>query len=225
LSSILRALKRLEQEGVEKQSEKGWPDSFQTLKEKGRRVRSQQKAMLIFSLFLALFVFSGGLIFYSFRDAVEAPQTSVEVKNHSITPAPKHPSTRPAKQGLIDNIRPSTARIPAIEKKPVIDLELFSTETQQTVNSETQVSGRIRNMPAGNKMDFQTRVPEVRNDPRIDLQAIAWAADEKKSFAVINNRILKKGHNFDGITVTKIDKDEVCFREGHNEWCQKFRIQ
>ena len=67
MSSILKALKKLEQAGVEKHSEKVWPDSFHSMKEKGNRVRFKKNLMFFLFFFILIAIFSGSYIFYSFR--------------------------------------------------------------------------------------------------------------------------------------------------------------
>lgn len=62
-------------------------------------------------------------------------------------------------------------------------------------------------------------------DPRIDIQAIAWAPNSQNSFAVINNRIIREGGSVEGIRVLKIDKEKVVFQEGSDKWQQEFRVK
>jgi hypothetical protein len=66
---------------------------------------------------------------------------------------------------------------------------------------------------------------DERDDPRIDLQAIAWAPEAGDSFAVINGQIVREGGSLEGITVIRIDQDSVSFQEGTNKWQQNFKIR
>jgi len=224
LSSILKALKKLEQEGVEKHSEKVWPDSFQSMKEKGKRIRFKKNAMFFLFLFMVLLVFSGGLIFYSFRDSTHTLQSLKEEKKHKV--ALNHKKEADAgqegfafseKKIFPDNIQSIKKKISEIERNPITERGLLPTNKQKSINIET--------MPASREGDDRNFLPKVKDDPRIELQAIAWAEDGKNSFVVINNRIIREGQTCDGIVVTKIGKDEVVFRDGRDEWREKFRIK
>ncbi len=224
MSSILKALKKLEQAGVEKYNEKVWPDSLQSMKEKGRRIRFKKNTMFFLFLLIVLSVFSGGLIFYSFRDSTHTLQALNKGKQHKTALNQKKEARtgreRFAPSGKIifpENIRSIKKKIPEIEKEPITAKDLLSKNIQKSIN--------VKTMPAGREEDDKTWLPKLKDDPRIELQAIVWAADAKNSFAVINNRIVREGQTREGIVVTKIDKDEVSFRDGRDEWREKFRIK
>lgn len=65
----------------------------------------------------------------------------------------------------------------------------------------------------------------TRDDPKITLQAIAWAEKKEDRFAMINNRIIKEGGSVAGYTVVSIGKNAVRFRDGGREWYQLFKIR
>lgn len=73
--------------------------------------------------------------------------------------------------------------------------------------------------PQSAKPDQQT--PRV-DDRRITLQAIAWSEDPARRFAVVNERIAREQQTIDGITLVRIEKNGICFREGGKEWIQPF---
>lgn len=64
-----------------------------------------------------------------------------------------------------------------------------------------------------------------RDDPRIDLQALVWAPEAAQRFVVVNNRLIREGGSVDNIVVVRIDRDEVLFSEGGDQWYQKFNIR
>jgi hypothetical protein len=93
-----------------------------------------------------------------------------------------------------------------------------------TASSENREIPKLPPAEHNSVQKATNRIHEKR-DPRIDLQAIAWAPEPEKSFALINNRILHEGQSFEGITITHIGKDDVSFREMGNEWRERFRIK
>lgn len=224
MSSILKALKKLEHEGVEKHSEKDWPDSFQFMKERGKRIRFKNNAMFFLLLFMVLFLFSGGFIFYSFRDSTQAvntlkkeKQVKAALNRENDTDAVQERFRLPEKNIFPDNTRSIQQKPPVAGRKPMTERGLLSTKQPESNNIEI--------IPAGREENNQPFLPKLKNDPRIELQALVWAEDSKKSFAVINNRIFREGQTCDGIVVAKINKDEVFFRDGREEWREKFRIK
>ena len=66
---------------------------------------------------------------------------------------------------------------------------------------------------------------EFRNDPRIHLQALVWAPEAAERLVVINDRLIKEGGTVEGITVVRIDRDDVLLSEGADRWYQAFRIR
>ena len=64
-----------------------------------------------------------------------------------------------------------------------------------------------------------------RSDPRIELQALVWAPEASARFVVINNRLLKEGGSTDGITIVRINRDDVLLAEGADRWHEKFKIR
>lgn len=65
----------------------------------------------------------------------------------------------------------------------------------------------------------------IRNDPRIDLQALVWAPEASDRFVVINNRLIKEGGSVDNIVVVQINRDDVLLSEGADRWHQAFQIR
>ncbi|MBW1898893.1 MAG: hypothetical protein JRI61_07525, partial [Deltaproteobacteria bacterium] len=121
MSSILKALKKLEQSGVEKHNEKVWPDSLQSMKEKGRRIRFKKKAVF---LLIVLSVFSGGFIFYSFQDSTNTLRTLDKGKQHKVALNQKKEAGSgrerfaiPGKKILPENIQSNKKKILEIKKQ------------------------------------------------------------------------------------------------------------
>lgn len=65
----------------------------------------------------------------------------------------------------------------------------------------------------------------IRNDPRIDLQALVWAPEAADRFVVVNNRLIKEGGSVDNIVVVQINRDDVLLSEGADRWHQVFQIR
>ncbi|MGA6924422.1 MAG: general secretion pathway protein GspB [Desulfosarcina sp.] len=129
---------------------------------------------------------------------------------------------------------------PQSEEKPTpTDRQRFAPVMQPPPPSLTRnvqpAAGPMPPKPPSSETDGATRSnspvkrPETpkkfKNDPRIDLQALVWAADVNDRFVVINNRLIKEGGSVDDIVVVKINPDDVLLAEGSERWHEKFKIQ
>ena len=59
----------------------------------------------------------------------------------------------------------------------------------------------------------------------LKLQAIAWSSDSKERICVVNGRILREGSSIEGAFIVQIDKNDVSFQKGGEQWRQKFGPQ
>lgn len=64
-----------------------------------------------------------------------------------------------------------------------------------------------------------------RSDPRIELQALVWSPDAAERFVIINDRLLREGASTDGITIVRINPDDVLVSEGSERWHEPFKIR
>jgi hypothetical protein len=65
----------------------------------------------------------------------------------------------------------------------------------------------------------------IKDDPRIELQALVWAETPEDRFVVINNQLIREGGAIDTIVVEKINPDDVRLVEGSNQWYEAFHIR
>ena len=63
---------------------------------------------------------------------------------------------------------------------------------------------------------------QIVDDPRLQLQAIAWSEQAKDRIAVINGSLVREGGQVKGVTIIEIGVDVVVFEEGGRRWKQKF---
>jgi general secretion pathway protein B len=63
------------------------------------------------------------------------------------------------------------------------------------------------------------------NDPGIRLQAITWSKAPGKRLVVINNRILRQGDTVSGYRIDTVNQDDVVLSSGGEKWKVLFRIK
>jgi len=64
-----------------------------------------------------------------------------------------------------------------------------------------------------------------RSDSRIELQALVWSPDAAQRFVIVNDRLIKEGGSIEGITVVRINPDDVLVSEGSKRWHEPFKIR
>jgi len=241
LSSILDALKKLERESSRGDDRPGWPDIVSTKKKSSGSPGITRPRVYIILLVVAGLMVGGGIFFLgkgkdpglqedrfkstppdTQKQAVILPRQDAPVDSDRTRPdtdAPGKKSTpvpdakknlpHPARSAASDGVR-QTIRPPVISKKDILS------EKKPKSLSSTPAAPGGKNQP----------LPlEPFADPRIDLQAIAWSPTPEDCFVVINNEILRKGENIDGIKIIAINKDSVSFQEGRKSWRQEFTIR
>jgi len=56
------------------------------------------------------------------------------------------------------------------------------------------------------------------DESKLKVIAIAWAADPSRRLAVVNGHIVKEGESVEGFSVTQIRKDDIIVNDGSRSW-------
>ena len=216
MSTILKALKKLE---TEKAPEADPAEPVQSTPSKvtiGKEgARSKNSVILIVSGCVLL-----GFLWVGYRLYFSPPSTSTAPP----PPVPDHPDS-----GLIPD-KPDAGKI-----KPLIDPPVEKPTAQPTPPLSEKApntrrfseDGDTRPLPAEKptKREAPTARPvdiQIVDDPRLQLQAIAWSEQAKDRIAVINGSLVREGGQVKGVTIIEIGVDVVVFEEGGRRWKQKF---
>ena len=62
-------------------------------------------------------------------------------------------------------------------------------------------------------------------DSDLKLMAIAWSDDPKSRIAAINDQIVREGDVIQGMTISRINEDEVILLKQGQYWKLEFRLQ
>lgn len=223
MSSILKALKKLENETPRSGDSQPYPVDVKKTVENG--VNKKQKYYKLFIiLFSAIIIVSASLFLLTRQTASKdkISPASVLVIRKAIPPRPKKEK---AKIASIPDLKP--------RKK-------YTKPPDRTKNKENLPGSRIALIPASRKVvkekshrDNRTKTKSARSTipfkssggSGLKLQAIAWSSDSKKRIAVINGRIIREGSSIEGALIIRIDKNDVSFQKGGEQWKQKFGPQ
>ena len=216
MSTILKALKKLETEASPEPAEAATPKSTPSRLALGTRgIQTKRRVIVTISGCILLGVaWVGFRLFFSPASAPLAPDR----------PAPDD-STPDSGSTLTNAVKNK----PKITKPAVPPPSRAPTTTDDAVSSDRPPSAAKENkpIPAENPPQHPTPAPrpadiQIFNDPRLQLQAIAWSEQAEDRIAVINGALVREGGQVKGVAIIQIGVDEVVFEEGGRRWKQKF---
>lgn len=227
VSSILKALKKLEDENPPKGRSVVWssgPAPRRTIRRWD--ITSGWTAVLLWGLLMAVALISvGGIVLYllspSDRNAVPTasvgqpvakpiqasppPETMAKLSPRpSPAPPPKEASPPTAKALPVPKAAPPPAvkKIPSAPRKEKPPARAVETEPDRAATAD---------------------LPVLTTD--LKLQAISWAAAPGDRLAVINGNIMREGTSLEGYSIVQIDRDEVVVRKGSEQWKLVFNLR
>jgi hypothetical protein len=108
-----------------------------------------------------------------------------------------------------------------IETKPITPLGLSKEKTSKSERIQQKAVNEKRGQQT--KAEWSASIPvKQAGESKLELQAIAWSSDPKSRLAVINGRVVREGEFIDRVNIMHIGKDEVIFKKGMEEWKQLF---
>jgi hypothetical protein len=225
LSSILKALKKLEEEYPHRTDAISWPRKLGPTRIIRRwEIHSGRFTRILWgSLGLIVLAAAGWVVFYMQRPIAAEPNsvpavTMPEPVYVRKTPLGELPKRSPAMQAPPrTDMRKAVpeSRIKIKEKTPTAE----STEKQEP--SATQLSSR----PQPQTPDPKARGRAMPIPTGLTLQAISWSEQEAERLAVINNQIVREGTTFEGYNVVRIETERVLLRKNGEAWALAFKLQ
>ena len=246
MSSILDALKKLEKESEEQNQAPSWPDRVSGQKLNYRLSRSSRVKRYLMVLFLAGFTIVIGGVYLNYISQKEpitvtdtlkkAPFNVDSIEKQPVPPITpgrqptrvttpvqeSSPVTPPlTKPPLETTLSMKASPYPDVARPPAPEIDESAEPLSQNSIVEKELSGKT----AAPEKKKKGPSLDVKEDPRIDIQAIAWAPDEKDSFAVINNRIVREGESVGGVKILHIEEKSISLQDGGSKWQQNFKIR
>jgi hypothetical protein len=226
LSSILKALKKLESETTEFSEEPFLPQKIDRKRAFGQRAKESWLYERLLSISICTVILILGAWFVFNREtllvAKRAPQTpSIE------TPArPGATSSDPLPRATPLDAALSTPPLETLREGPAaapegMPSEPISAPLESASMAEPQSSAAIP--LEGQRVSESPATQIVQSN--LKLEAIVWSNKAESRFAVINGRIVRAGGVVDGIVVTEIGRDYVSLRSGRQNWKMEFRLE
>ena len=221
MSSILKALRKLEEETPRHGDSQPYPVDVKKTVENG--VNKKQRYYKFFLLlFSAIIIVSGSLFLLTRQTASKGKHSpaSVLVVRKAIPPRLKKEKVKIAS---VSDLKPRKKHAKPSDKikKNLPDSRQVKIPASRKVMKEKSYSDN-RTKPKSTR----TATPfKSSGGSGLKLQAIAWSSDSKDRIAVVNGRILREGSSIEGSLIIRIDKNDVSFQKGGEQWKQRFGPQ
>jgi hypothetical protein len=210
LSSILKALKKLEEEHPSPGDDIPWPRKLGPARIIRRwEIHSGRIAMILWaSLGSILLAATGWFILYA-RQPIAA-----NVAPRAVIPESVPANTAPLPEFLRKPQQPVQASkakpspTPAV-RKPVRQAALGTAKQRSLPTPQTNTAKTTPKHRAEQQKLKAVGVPEG-----LTLQAISWSRQASERIAVINGQIIREGNAIEGFTIVRIEPDRVFVSKG-----------
>lgn len=235
MSSILKALKKIETTGVsEEPSGQQVPSGLQAMfaPQLGARWYTRRGVLWLLG---AMFLAAGAAAYYGWSNGSPPSQTA-GVAREVRSPLPPGQTTPPP-------AKPIPAPPPAPAPRPTEGVDgPAAAAGQPKAAPPVQApppSSRIRPRDGGGPTGSETRPPSAQRsapaarpasgrspedslsrleESKLKVMAIAWTDDPARRLAVVNGHIVKEGESVEGYNVMQIRKDDIIVNDGGRSW-------
>lgn len=244
MSSILKALKKIEATGVpEEPSGLKAPYESQALpwSKPGARWYTRRDVLWVLA---AVFLAAGAAAYYVWSNGSPPSQTAGvarEVRSplppgQAAPPAPQPakpipapppaPAPRPAESVDDPSAAGAQAKTAPPVQAPPPSSRIRPRDGGGTAATETRPQSAQRSTPAQDRAPATrpagSRTPEDSlsrlEESKLKVMAIAWADDPARRLAVVNGHIVKEGESVEGYNVMQIRKDDIIVNDGGRSW-------
>ncbi len=227
MSSILRSLKKLENNPRHMEDTQGLHSKFVPLADTSPPKSSAGLLMMIIGggIVCGLVILAG---WWLFAEKIESPSTVPQkISRQNELP----PETPPAMPGELQNTLP--AGISDELTKPSAGM-VTPPKAEDQISEPAPVKIPQPSSPAitptkapASKVAVEAQKSSIPllSDPEMKLQAITWSKNPQKRIAVINNQILRQGEMVMGYRLDAINQDDVVLSDGGKKWQLLFRLK
>ena len=223
MSSILKALKKLEQETPRYGDSQPYPVDVKRTVE--NQVIKKQKNYKVFLILVLAIIIVSASVFLLTRQNVSKGKKSSDGALVVRKAIPARPKKETVKIASVPDFKSRKRRAkPSNRVKKTKNLPGYSKVKTPASREETiqKSSGINRTKPKSVRSSLPFKPSGASG---LKLQAIAWSSDSKERICVVNGRILHEGSSIDGALIFRIDKNDVSFQKEGERWKQRFGTQ
>jgi protein TonB len=229
VSSILKALKKLEDENPPKGRSVVWPSGSAPRRAIRRwDITSGWSAVLLWGLLAVVVLISvGGIFLYllspSDRNAVPTASVGRPVAKPIIASPPEPVAKLPQSPPVPTPKEASPPTAPPVGKAAPMPKAVPPPAVKKVPSAPRKEKSPVRAVEAEPDRAAIADLPVLTTD--LKLQAISWASAPGGRLAVINGNIMREGASLEGYTIVQIDRDEVVVRKGSEQWKLVFNLR
>jgi outer membrane biosynthesis protein TonB len=228
VSSILKALKKLEDENPPKGRSVTWssgPAPRRTIRRWD--ITSGWTTMLLWGLLAVVALISVGVIIhYLLSSSDRNTMTTASVGQPVAKPIQESPPSETMAKPPPTAPPPKEASAPAappLEKAVPVPRAVPPPAVKKIPAAPRKEKPPARAVEAEPDRSATADLPVLTTD--LKLQAISWASAPGDRLAVINGNIMREGTSFEGYSIVQIDRDEVVVRKGSEKWKLVFNLR
>lgn len=233
MSSILKALKKVENDSPQQEIIPSFPQTIDTKKTVQRRARGIQRLHRLLFVCLFMLILGGATWFLLDNpDRFRRPSESVHAGLESPPTAPRAAVRIPPKSINRQETEGPKALPPAVEIQPkpfpVDETPPPALFAEQPIQTSTGMAEKEEVSGPPGEMPIPSPEPVLSKpiDPlQFKLEAIVWANNPESRFAVINGRIIRAGGSIDEVSVKEIGRDFVAIESGSETYRLKFTAE
>ena len=226
MSSILKALKKLDEDSMSQEPETG--EQKQKIKMKqmvSRRTRSPRVTNRI--LFIVLAVLLVGAAAWILINSITTNNEPLMTKKQDdsfqkpvLTHLPQQVSTlkRELKKESTGESKPPA--VSGEQSKPSTNLAFPGSgqPVQPDVNRKEEPVQPTVDQKLDNQTNDQGQIVKQTEQPQLILNGVLWSDNPERRVALINDRYLKEGDVIEGVSVVKIERKAVILQSGEKKW-------
>jgi hypothetical protein len=226
LSSILRALKKLDEDSMSREPETG--EQKQKIKMRRmvtRRTRSPRVTNRI--LFIVLVVLLVGAAALIFMNSITSNKKPLMTKKQDDTPKkpvlthlPQQVPTlkKELKKESPGELKPPAASGEQLKPSTKATFPVSGQPVQRDTNRVEETIPPAADQKLANHTNDQEQLIKQTGHPELILNGVLWSDNPERRVALINDRYLKEGDVIEGVTVVKIERKAVILQSGEKKW-------
>ncbi len=216
MSSILEALKKVENESPKLDFTPDFAKGMDTRKAVSRRARGTRIVYRLITSIVVLIVLGlGGWFALSHRDifrrnAIDHNAAPIVTQEDPVIASVNSPAETPAVEKAVE--------APKEKPSPVPDVIVGKGGEQETDAPKPIRKEEFTSIQPPKMQPSKELRESHPDDAKFKLEAIVWAEAPESRFAVINGQIIRAGGSMEGISITTIARDHVAVRSSGREW-------
>ena len=230
MSSILKALKKIENNPPPQQEERLWQYGLD--EDPSPRTSVNRTNILMGAVFILLginILVVGGRYLWS-QKSVQSVRDTTE-KSAIIADTQKAPAAGDPVSVSVEKASNSVSEKPVAAEKTMSPSRAKTSSTVTKPLTKTATPKKVISSGSGTQTAQKPVVPRTPAPvktfgmPRLNLEGVAYSESSKDRFAIINGTIVREGESIEGLLVTRIHRNHVDVRSRDSVFRSRLMIQ